>query len=146
MLLDKKDNQEKNEIQKIIEEIKKKDNFGETEVKKFAFPDDCQKPNGCDTWADKIAKSLGSKMKTAQLRKVFNSIKKGFIDVPFSPHIINANEVITLRDAKNSIRIFKKGSLPISDKCFKYEKANISLKKSKNAIVDKIVKDIGIML
>ncbi len=41
-------------------------------------------------------------------RKVFNSIKNGTIDVPFSPHIINNNEMITIRDAKKNIRIIKK--------------------------------------
>ena len=35
-------------------------------------------------------------------RKVFNCIKSGVIDVPFSPHIINHNEMITIRDAQKT--------------------------------------------
>jgi methylaspartate mutase epsilon subunit len=38
-------------------------------------------------------------------RKVFNSIKNGTIDVPFSHHIINHNELITIRDSRKNIRI-----------------------------------------
>ncbi len=78
-------------------------------------------------------------------RKVLNSIKKGIIDVPFSPHIINANEIITIRDPKNAIRIIERGKVPIPNRCFEYEKSKIDIKDDKKAIVDKIIKDIGIM-
>jgi len=78
-------------------------------------------------------------------RKVFNSIKNGYIDIPFSPHIINANEVITIRDPNSNIRILKRGKLPISDKSFAYEKSKIELPDGAK-VVDKIIQDIGIML
>ncbi len=78
-------------------------------------------------------------------RKVLNSIKKGIIDVPFSPHIINNNEVITVRDPSNAIRIIQRGNLPISDRCFEYEKSKLKVGKDKKEVVDKIIKDIGIM-
>ncbi len=78
-------------------------------------------------------------------RKVFNSIKNGIIDVPFSPHIINHNEMITIRDAKKNIRIIKKGNVPIPDRCFEYEKAQCDLSKDTTSIVNDIIHDIGIM-
>jgi methylaspartate mutase epsilon subunit len=78
-------------------------------------------------------------------RKVFNSIKNGTIDVPFSPHIINHNEMITIRDAKKNIRIIKKGNVPIPDRCFEYEKAQCDLTKDTTSIVNDIIHDIGIM-
>ena len=78
-------------------------------------------------------------------RKVFNSIKNGYIDIPFSPHIINANQVITIRDKDSNIRILKKGNLPISDKSFAFEKSKINLPEG-SRVVDKIIQDIGIML
>jgi len=53
------------DIRQIIEQIKRRNHFHEIEVKEFALPE--------EGWADKIAKN--SKMKTNQLRKVFNSIK-----------------------------------------------------------------------
>ncbi len=78
-------------------------------------------------------------------RKVFNAIKKGHIEIPFSPHIINANEVITVRDPDGNIRIHNKGKLPISDKSFAFERSKIRLKENER-VVDKIIQDIGIML
>jgi methylaspartate mutase epsilon subunit len=77
-------------------------------------------------------------------RQVFNSIKNGIVDVPFSPHVINANEVITLRDSEQNIRLYNKGKLPISQKCFKFERDKLEIKKS-DSVVKKIIKDIGIM-
>jgi len=79
-------------------------------------------------------------------RQVFNAIKKGYIEIPFSPHIINNNKVITLRDKESNIRILEKGDLPISKKSYDYERSKISLGDDKNALVDHIIHDIGIML
>ena len=78
-------------------------------------------------------------------RKVFNSIKNGIIDVPFSPHIINHNEMITIRDAQKNIRIINRGNVPIPDRCFEYEKAQCDLTKDTTSIVNDIIHDIGIM-
>lgn len=78
-------------------------------------------------------------------RKVFNSIKNGIIDVPFSPHIINHNNMITIRDAKKNIRIIKRGNVPIPDKCYAYDKAQCDLTKDTTSIVNDIIHDIGIM-
>jgi methylaspartate mutase epsilon subunit len=78
-------------------------------------------------------------------RKVFNCIKNGIIDVPFSPHIINQNEMITIRDAKKNIRIIERGNVPIPDRCFEYERAQCDLSKDTTSIVNDIIHDIGIM-
>lgn len=78
-------------------------------------------------------------------RKVFNSIKNGIIDVPFSPHIINHNEMITIRDANKNIRIIERGNVPIPDRCYAYEKAQCDLTKDTTSIVNDIIHDIGIM-
>jgi len=79
-------------------------------------------------------------------RKVFNAIKKGQIEIPFSPHIINNNKVITVRDKEGNIRIYDKGDLPLSDKSFAFERSKLSLGEDKNALVSQIIQDIGIML
>ena len=78
-------------------------------------------------------------------RQVFNAIKKGRIEIPFSPHIINANEVITVRDPQGNIRIYDRGKLPLSDASFDYERSRIALPEGER-VVDKIIRDIGIML
>jgi len=79
-------------------------------------------------------------------RKVFNTIKNGLIDVPFSPHIINHNEVITIRDDSGNIRIIEKGKLPLPDRCFAYEKSKVNLPESQTEVINKIIHDIGAML
>jgi methylaspartate mutase epsilon subunit len=77
-------------------------------------------------------------------RKVFNAIKRGHIEIPFSPHVINANEVITIRDPQGNIRILERGRLPISDASYAYEKSKVRLEEGER-VVEKIIKDIGIM-
>jgi methylaspartate mutase epsilon subunit len=78
-------------------------------------------------------------------RKVFNCIKNGIIDVPFSPHIINHNKMITIRDANKNIRIIDRGGVPIPDRCYEYERAQCDLNKDTTSIVNDIIHDIGIM-
>ncbi len=77
-------------------------------------------------------------------RQVFNSIKNGIIDIPFSPHIINSGEAITVRDKNYNIRFYKRGNIPISDRCLDYEKSKIDL--GGMSLVENIIHDIGIML
>lgn len=79
-------------------------------------------------------------------RKVFNTIKNGFIDVPFSPHIINNNAVITIRDDAGNIRIIDKGKLPLPERCFTYETSKVRLPESQTEVINKIIHDIGAML
>ncbi|MFC1236357.1 hypothetical protein [Vibrio sp. F74] len=78
-------------------------------------------------------------------RKAFNCIKCGIIDVPFSPHIINHNKMITIRDANKNIRIIDRGGVPIPDRCFEYERSQCDLNKDTTSIVNDIIHDIGIM-
>jgi len=77
-------------------------------------------------------------------RQVFNSIKNGIIDIPFSPHIINNGEAITVRDSNYNIRFYERGKIPISDKCLAYERAKVDL--AGRSLVENIIDDIGIML
>ena len=77
-------------------------------------------------------------------RQVFNSIKNGIIDIPFSPHIINNGEAITVRDKNYNIRFYERGNVPISDKCLAFERSKIDL--CGQSLVDHIIDDIGIML
>ena len=79
-------------------------------------------------------------------RKIFNSIKNGIIDVPFSPHIINNNKLLTVRDNNSNIRIYEKGNLPLSKKSFKFERSKLDLGKNKDSLVNEIISDIGVML
>ncbi len=95
---------------------------------------------------DEIFEAIFNDKADTLWRQIFNSIKNGIIDVPFSPHIINNNEAITVRDKNSNIRIYEKGKIPISDKSFKYERSKLDLGTSKDSIVNEIIKDIGVML
>ena len=77
-------------------------------------------------------------------RQVFNSIKAGIIDIPFSPHIINNGEAISVRDDQYNIRFYERGKIPISDKCLDYERSKVDL--GGRSLVENIIDDIGIML
>ncbi len=60
-------------------------------------------------------------------RKIFKFNQNGIIDIPFSPHIINNSEAITVRDKDYNIRFYERGKIPISDKCLAYERSKIDL-------------------
>jgi methylaspartate mutase epsilon subunit len=94
---------------------------------------------------DEILEAVFNDSADTLWRKVFNSIKKGYIDIPFSPHIINNNEVITVRDDKGNIRIYNKGNLPLSEKSFAFDRDKIRLSEGES-VVQKIIQDIGVML
>ncbi|RLA72764.1 MAG: methylaspartate mutase, partial [Epsilonproteobacteria bacterium] len=106
---------------------------------------DAEEEENLTNMVDEILEAVFNDSADTLWRKVFNSIKNGYIDIPFSPHIINANEVITVRDSESNIRIYKKGNLPISDKSFEFERSKIKLAEGER-VVDKIIQDIGIML
>jgi methylaspartate mutase epsilon subunit len=46
---------------------------------------------------------------------VYRAFQLGYLDVPFSPHLDNANRLISMRDGNGSIRIAARGAVPISD-------------------------------
>lgn len=46
---------------------------------------------------------------------VFRAFQLGYLDVPFSPHVDNANRLVSMRDARGSIRIANPGRVPISN-------------------------------
>ena len=78
-------------------------------------------------------------------RKIFNSVKSGIIDVPFSPHIINMNRLITVRDENRNIRIAERGNVPIPQRCYDYEKSCCKVRSGAKDLVASIISDIGIM-
>jgi methylaspartate mutase epsilon subunit len=78
-------------------------------------------------------------------RKTLNSIKSGIIDVPFSPHIINRNDILTLRDCGGAIRIVEPGNVPLPESFLKFELSKAGSFEDKAAMVEKIIHDIGVM-
>jgi methylaspartate mutase epsilon subunit len=44
----------------------------------------------------------------------YQAFRRGYLDIPFSPHVDNANRLVSVRDANRSIRIADPGKMPIS--------------------------------
>jgi len=107
---------------------------------------DQEEEENLENCVDEVFEAIFNDPADTLWRKIFNSIKKGIIDVPFSPHIINNNQVITVRGENSSIRIYDKGNMPISQKSFEFEKSKIKLSSEKDSIVNEIINDIGVML
>jgi len=45
---------------------------------------------------------------------VYRAFHAGIIDIPFSPHVDNANRLLTMRDGNKSIRVVQAGAVPLS--------------------------------
>ena len=78
---------------------------------------------------------------------VYNAVKEGIVDIPYVPHSVNKNLLLTIRDSTNSIRILREGNLPLKTQDLKLEKELLSRKQVvyKN-LADKMLSDINIMI
>jgi methylaspartate mutase epsilon subunit len=77
---------------------------------------------------------------------VYRAFQAGWIDVPFSPHTDNANRLVTMRDANQSIRIAAAGNVPIKDMDLAAEQAILSGRKdSGEKTYRRILADIALM-
>jgi methylaspartate mutase epsilon subunit len=78
---------------------------------------------------------------------VFRAFQMGYLDVPFSPHIDNANKLISMRDRNGSIRISERGDVPISDEDAQLERRLLA---SRDEELDKsyrqLLADINVMV
>jgi len=78
---------------------------------------------------------------------VYQAFRIGYIDVPFSPHADNANRLLSMRDARGSIRIINPGALPISAEDLRREQQMLSVDSvSRGEGYRQLLADINIML
>jgi methylaspartate mutase epsilon subunit len=54
---------------------------------------------------------------------VFRAFQLGYLDVPFAPHVDNANKLVSVRDANASIRMADPGRVPINSEDAAQERA-----------------------
>ncbi|MFK8016065.1 MAG: methylaspartate mutase subunit E [Gammaproteobacteria bacterium] len=77
---------------------------------------------------------------------VFRAFQSGWIDVPFSPHADNANQLISMRDGNGSIRIKEPGAMPISDQDLAAEHRLLeSREQDEDKTYRQLLKDITVM-
>lgn len=77
---------------------------------------------------------------------VFRAFQAGMIDVPFAPHIDNANRLVTMRDLNGSIRIKDPGNLPITPEDLMAERRQLAdRQKAPIESFHQLLSDINIM-
>lgn len=80
-------------------------------------------------------------------QSVFRAFQLGYLDVPFAPHVDNANRLISMRDGNGSIRIVNPGGVPISAEDLRLERALLETRKDRSAeTYRQLLADINIMV
>ena len=79
-------------------------------------------------------------------QNVYHAFYKGILDIPFSPHDINKNRLITIRDDLNRIRVYDNGLVPMPKAQINYEKHSIHSALKDFSMSQKILSDINMML
>jgi len=79
---------------------------------------------------------------------VYRAFQLGWIDLPFSPHADNANRLVTMRDADQSIRIVEPGAMPIAAIDAATEKALLATREGDGAgkTYRRMLADIALMV
>jgi methylaspartate mutase epsilon subunit len=63
-------------------------------------------------------------------RGAIRALQEGYLDIPFSPHICNKNEVLTLRDRGGAVRFAEFGNLPFTSYLKDWHRERIEERKS----------------
>jgi methylaspartate mutase epsilon subunit len=68
------------------------------------------------------------------------AIRAGIIDIPYAPHIENANRVLTAKDSQGAVRFIDSGDLPFDNDIKEYHKEKLSLEqKSEDEIAEMVI-------
>jgi methylaspartate mutase epsilon subunit len=76
---------------------------------------------------------------------IVRGVRRGLIDIPFSPHQENVNKLWTLRDINRNIRVADKGEVPIPTEFFNREKALLGQRLADHSL-DGMINDILMMV
>lgn len=77
---------------------------------------------------------------------VFEAVREGIIDIPYSPNLINANKLLTVRDGNGSIRIVSAGNVPIPGRELRKENEMLQRFPSMStSLADQMLSDIFMM-
>jgi methylaspartate mutase epsilon subunit len=71
------------------------------------------------------------------------AIKAGVIDIPYAPHVENANRVLTAKDSRGAVRFIDCGNLPFDNDIREYHKEKLSLEqKTEDEIAEMVINAI----
>ncbi|MCH7626853.1 MAG: methylaspartate mutase subunit E [Chloroflexi bacterium] len=77
---------------------------------------------------------------------VYKAVRDGMIDIPFAPHRMNANKMLTTRDRYQAIRISEPGNVPMCSQDRAKETSLLKLNSDEDAgFFNKMIKDIHVM-
>ena len=77
---------------------------------------------------------------------VYKAVRDGMIDIPFAPHRMNANKMLTIRDRYQAIRISEPGNVPMCRRDRDKEMSLLKLNGDEDAgFFNKMIKDIHVM-
>jgi methylaspartate mutase epsilon subunit len=97
--------------------------------------------------ADGILQAVFDLPGDAFWQSVFRAFQLGYLDVPFSPHADNANNVISMRDTNGCIRIVERGSVPITEADMDLERKLLAARKGPaDKTYQHLLADINVMV
>lgn len=103
-----------------------------------------EEQNFIESAASYILELIISQSSAPLWEKISHSVRLGIIDVPFSPHQENVNQLWTMRDSSRNIRVADAGLIPLPDKFLKREIIKLG-KISNDHSFDRMLSDILIM-
>ncbi len=77
---------------------------------------------------------------------VAEALRRGYLDIPFSPHRANPNRVRTARDRRQAIRIADPGRLPLRGELVARERELLGAEGAGASTIDGVLRDIEIMM
>ena len=78
---------------------------------------------------------------------VYRAYRQGLIDIPFAPHGMNANRLLTVRDRHNSIRVQQPGNVPMRKEDLERESELLEAERPvSGGFADQMVRDVNIMI
>ena len=105
-----------------------------------------EEANLVSSQTDSVMDTIFNMAGDAFWESVFQAVRRGCIDVPFAPHRMNSNKLLTLRDRHRAIRIKEPGMVPIHPQDLKREQDLLRAHSDDyDSIFDKMIKDIRIM-
>lgn len=76
---------------------------------------------------------------------VIKSLKAGVLDVPWAPHVLNANKALPVRDYEGDIRFLDTGNLPFPKEIKEFHKERVDIrakKENREASYEMLIEDV----
>jgi methylaspartate mutase epsilon subunit len=100
-----------------------------------------------DAEARSILEAIFDLSSSVLWESVYRAFQMGFIDIPFVPHVDNANRLVTVRSADGAIRIRDPGQVPFSQESVRLERELLADAEGRpGKIFEHMLADINLMI